>query len=383
MGENTVMLNISPNRENIRFSVIKTTKTDQLGYLGWLIDIIKERNLLSPKTIIFCATMHDVAKVFGFLLAELGDSAYVAEKPRIPENRLVGIYHSMTLPKYKSRVSHSFKDNVGQVRIVIATSALSMGVNFPDVRYVIHIGPARSVADHIQEAGRAGRDGASAHNVVLYHGNQLAHYEEDIKQFARSGSCVRKALFKDFDDVPSNNPPHECCSSCGNNCVCSGEECSRERFPFDEPKGMTSTSESCAAFQRPVSEENAETLQKALCEVKCGLGNRKAFMFDSTSSSSFTSELVNELVLHASSVFSLSDILKRFPVFSLGHAKLILEIFQEIFEDIPYFDEMMATVVPNDLFFIDLYYDCDETEHISSESDSNPDRLNTEELENV
>ena len=53
MGENTVMLNISPNRENIRFSVIKTTKTDQLGYLGWLIDIIKERNLLSPKTIIF------------------------------------------------------------------------------------------------------------------------------------------------------------------------------------------------------------------------------------------------------------------------------------------------------------------------------------------
>ena len=78
---------------------------------------------------------------------------------------------------------------MGQVRIVIATSALSMGVNFPDVRYVIHIGPARSVADHIQEARRAGKDGASAHNVVLYHGNQLAHCEEAIKQFARSGSC--------------------------------------------------------------------------------------------------------------------------------------------------------------------------------------------------
>ena len=106
-------------------------------------------------------------------------------------------------------------------------------------------------------------------------------------------------------------------------------------------------------------------------------------MFDSTSSSSFTSELVNELVLHASSVFSLPDILKRFPVFSLGHAKLILEIFREIFEDIPYFDEMMATVEPNDLFFMDLYYDFDETEHISSESDSDPDRINTEELENV
>lgn len=92
--------------------------------------------------------MHDVAKVFAFLLAELGDSAYVAEKPRNPENRLVGIYHSMTLPKYRSRVSYSLKDTVGQVRIVVATSALSMGVNFPDVGYVIHTGPARSVIDH-------------------------------------------------------------------------------------------------------------------------------------------------------------------------------------------------------------------------------------------
>ena len=99
MGENTVMLNISPNRENIRFSVIKTTKTDQLGYLRWLIDIIKERNLLSPKTIIYCATMHDVAKVFGFLLAELGDSAYVAEKPS-PREQVGG-----NLPFYDSRLN--------------------------------------------------------------------------------------------------------------------------------------------------------------------------------------------------------------------------------------------------------------------------------------
>ncbi|CAH3176476.1 unnamed protein product [Porites lobata] len=124
--------------------------------------------------------------------------------------------------------------------------------------------PENSVVDHIQEAERAGRDGVSTHNVALYHGNQLTHCEEAIKQFVRSGSCVRKALFKDFDDVPSNNPPLECCSICDNNCLCFGEECSRERFSFNEPKGMTSTTESCSAFQRPVSEENAETLQKVV-----------------------------------------------------------------------------------------------------------------------
>ena len=106
-------------------------------------------------------------------------------------------------------------------------------------------------------------------------------------------------------------------------------------------------------------------------------------MFDFTSSSSFTSQLVNELVLHASSVFSLSDILKRFQVFSLGHAKLILEIFQEIFEEFPLTLMKRWQQLYLMTYFSWTYYDCDETEHISSQSDSDPDRINTEELENL
>ena len=83
-----------------------------------------------------------------FPVGRVTGSFLCAEKPKIPENRLVGIYHSMTLPKYRTRVSYSLKDTVGQVRIVVATSDLSMGVNFPDVGDVIHTGPARSVIDH-------------------------------------------------------------------------------------------------------------------------------------------------------------------------------------------------------------------------------------------
>ena len=43
MGENTVMLNISPNRENIRFSVIKTTKT---AWLPWMVNRYNQRKKL-------------------------------------------------------------------------------------------------------------------------------------------------------------------------------------------------------------------------------------------------------------------------------------------------------------------------------------------------
>ena len=379
MGENAVTINISPNRDNIRFTVFKTSKTDQLEYLGWLIDMVKKQNILTPKTIIFCSTMHDVAKVFGLLLAELGDKAYSTGKPQTPENRLVGVYHSLTLPKYKSRVSLSFKENVGQVRIVIATSALSMGVNFPDIRYVVHIGPSRSVVDHIQEAGRAGRDGSQAHNVVLYHGNQLTHCDKAIKEFVRSSVCIRKALFKEFAEVESSLPLHNCCSNCAKDCLCSGDECNLESFQFEEPKAKSQ--EPDVGYQRPVSEEDRETLNEALWEIKTKLDTKSPFIFDSRSGHGFTDDLVNDLVENAATIFSLSDILNKFPVFNIGHGKLILEIFHEIFEDIEAFDEMMATVEPDDLFDIPFFEDIDD--NTSCGSDSDPDRINTEELENV
>lgn len=63
----------------------------------------------------------------------------------------------------------------GRIRVVVASSALSMGVNFPDVRYVINWGPARNLLDQLQEAGRAGRDGIQSHNIIIYHGQQLIH----------------------------------------------------------------------------------------------------------------------------------------------------------------------------------------------------------------
>ena len=159
MKKDTVVLNISPERTNIRFTVVKTKREDHLCHLQWLVDLIKAHKDKVPKCIIFCSTIQDVAKVTGHLLGALGDYAYVPDKPQVPANRLLGIYHSMTWPKYKSRVTNSFKNDSGCVRVVVATSALSMGVNFPDVMYVIHFGPARSTVDHIQEAGRAGRNG--------------------------------------------------------------------------------------------------------------------------------------------------------------------------------------------------------------------------------
>ena len=94
--------------------------------------------------------------------------------PNTSTNRkdcLVGIYHSLTLNTNKERIAKDLKEG-GTTRIVLATTALSMGVNFPNVRRVIMYGPPRTILDFHQEAGCAGRDGLPAEVLLYYHGQQ-------------------------------------------------------------------------------------------------------------------------------------------------------------------------------------------------------------------
>ncbi|CAB3985421.1 Hypothetical predicted protein [Paramuricea clavata] len=150
---------LSPNRTNLRINVIKTTKKDALSNLDWLVELCHRKQSETPKTILFCHTMKDVATVTNYLMLKLGSSAYSPPTSRESEDCLIGIYHSMSWDNYnyKDRIVSQLKSN-WKVRLVVATTALSMGVNFPGIRYIINWGPARNLLDHHQEAGRAGRD---------------------------------------------------------------------------------------------------------------------------------------------------------------------------------------------------------------------------------
>jgi RecQ family ATP-dependent DNA helicase len=97
----------------------------------------------------------------------------------------------------------------GKHRVIVATNALGMGVDLPDIRVVIHAGQPRKLRDYAQESGRAGRDGKSSEAIIIcgpvenrqssHRPKSWAKSSEDIFDFIAGYICRRVIMDQIMD----------------------------------------------------------------------------------------------------------------------------------------------------------------------------------------
>ena len=88
-------------------------------------------------------------------------------------------YHAGLKPENRTQIQENWIND--KTRVIVATNAFGMGIDKPNVRFVIHIDIPDSLESYYQEAGRGGRDEKKAFAVMLYDENDIINLKQRVK----------------------------------------------------------------------------------------------------------------------------------------------------------------------------------------------------------
>jgi RecQ family ATP-dependent DNA helicase len=170
-------------RRNVRYAVKEINGGDEAEKREQVVALVQQkmRKYTEGKTMVYCSSVGKVQA-----LAEALDCD--------------GYYHAAAKKDEKLRAFVT-----GQKKVIVATSALGMGIDIPDIRVIWHVDPPPTLLDYAQESGRVGRDGLKSEAIVVVgwargdYGEKREEVELVQRLLGSRGECRRAVLGEYLD----------------------------------------------------------------------------------------------------------------------------------------------------------------------------------------
>ncbi|KAG2389637.1 hypothetical protein C9374_014197 [Naegleria lovaniensis] len=241
--KNCVSLKGSFNRTNLYYEVRKKASLEKTA--KEISDFINDK-YPNQSGIVYCLSKKDCEKM-AEELTSLGHN--------------VGVYNSDVAAADKQDVHEKWSRD--ELKIIVATIAFGMGINKPDVRFVIHHSLPKSIEDYYQESGRAGRDGLESHCILFYSYADKARQQKFLDN--------EKASKNGYENI------NKIVSYCENDCECRRVVQLRhfgESFDPAQCKGMCDNCKNEAPVEKKDYTKEASSFLKLVKDI----GNFKSTM---------------------------------------------------------------------------------------------------------
>lgn len=208
------------DRPNIYFRTVHTTK--KIEYITEYLNKHEDKS-----GIIYCITRKDVENVTKIL----NEKGYKVKG-----------YHAGLIEKVRNKVQDDFLRD--KTKVIVCTNAFGMGIDKPNVSFVIHYGMPKNLEAYYQEAGRCGRNGELSEAILLFNErdvklnefmidkneeNSIAENEistrermnlkkrdlnnlKRMTEYAKTNACLRKNMLSYFGEITDDNCNN--CSKC-------------------------------------------------------------------------------------------------------------------------------------------------------------------------
>ena len=201
------------DRENLSINIVKSSSKNK-----YTLDYVE--NHKNESGIIYASTRKEVETIYEGLLKR---------------NYSVAKYHAGLSNEARKEYQENFIND--DIKIMVATNAFGMGIDKPNIRWVLHYNMPQSIENYYQEIGRAGRDGEDSECVLLFSPGDVhtqkylvevgienperkrVQYKklQQMVDLVYSNTCYRKSILNYFGE-----PFLEDCNNCSN-CLNEGE----------------------------------------------------------------------------------------------------------------------------------------------------------------